>query len=86
MTSPTASVTLAKLTPMRAGTVSAIDWHLLGVSEARRLREFGLDEGVEIELLTPSGLFGGPMAARIGRMSVALRRHIGDAIHVTQGS
>lgn len=71
---------------MRAGTVSAIDWHLLAASEARRLREFGLDEGVEIELLTPSGVLGGPIAARIGRMTVALRRHIGDAIHVNAGA
>lgn len=86
MSSPTGSVTLPQLAPMRAGTVSAIDWHLLADSEARRLREFGLDEGVEVELLTRSGLLGGPMAARIGRMTVALRRHVGDAIHVTQVS
>lgn len=86
MTFPTASTTLADLAPMHVGTVRAIDWHKLAANEARRLREFGLDEGVEVELLQPSGLFGGPMSARIGRMTVALRRHIGDAIHVTQAA
>lgn len=84
MTLPTASVTLAELAPMHIGTVSAIDWHKLGTSESRRLREFGLDQGVEIELLQRSGLFRGPLTARIGRMTVALRRHIGDAIHVAE--
>jgi ferrous iron transport protein A len=69
---------------MHVGIVSSIDWHKLAASEARRLREFGLDQGVDIELLQPSGLFGGPLSARIGRMTVALRRHIGDAIHVTE--
>ncbi len=69
---------------MHPATVNAIDWHKLAMTEARRLREFGLDEGVEVELLQPSGLLGGPISIRIGRMTVALRRHIGDAIHVTE--
>lgn len=86
MNSPTSSIPLAALAPMHPGTVSAIDWHKLAASEARRLREFGLDEGVEVELLQPSGLFGGPMSLRIGRMTIAMRRHIGDAIHVTQAA
>ncbi|RYY27827.1 MAG: ferrous iron transport protein A [Sphingomonadales bacterium] len=84
MSLPTASVTLAELAPLHPCTVSAIDWHKLAASESRRLREFGLDEGVEVELLQPSGWLGGPMSLRIGRMTVVLRKHIGDAIHVTQ--
>ena len=86
MNSPTASVLLADLPRARTGTVTSIDWHLLATSEARRLREFGLDEGVEVELLAPSGILGGPLAARIGRMTVALRRHVADAIHVAQAA
>lgn len=71
---------------MHPGIVSAIDWHKLAPSETRRLREFGLDEGVEVELLQPSGWLGGPMSLRIGRMTVALRKHVGDAIHVVQAA
>jgi ferrous iron transport protein A len=64
------------------GTVASIDWESLSASEARRLREFGLDEGVEVELVKPVGWLGGPAAVRIGRMTVALRRHITEAIRV----
>lgn len=63
-------------------TVASIDWTSLTPAEARRLREFGLDEGVEVELVKPTGWFGGPAAVRIGRMTVALRRHVTEAIQV----
>lgn len=63
-------------------TVSSIDWNALAPGEARRLREFGLDEGVEVELVKPGGWLGGPAAVRIGRMTVALRRHVTEAIRV----
>ena len=71
-----APVRLAHMPRHQAGTVAAVDW-------ARRLRELGLDEGVEVELIRPSGILGGPVACRIGRMIVALRRHVARAIHVT---
>lgn len=68
---------------MHPGLVDSVDWHALAEPEARRLRELGLDEGVEVELLHRSGLLGrGPVACRIGRMTVALRRHVAAAIHV----
>ena len=74
---------LARLLRKKRGTVAAVDWHLLSEPERRRLRELGLDEGVEVELLHRSGLLGGgPVACRIGRMTVALRRHVASAIHV----
>ncbi|WP_019369074.1 FeoA family protein [Sphingomonas sp. HT-1] len=72
-----------QLRPNALGTVAGVDWDRLAEPEARRLRELGLDEGVEVELLRRSGLFGGPLACRIGRMTVALRRHVAAAIHVT---
>lgn len=75
-------IRLHHLPRYRRGVVEAVDWHLLSPPEARRLRELGLDEGVEVELIRASGLFGGPLACRIGRMSVALRRHVADAVHV----
>ncbi len=78
------SVVLAHLPRMHPGKVAAVDWHALAEPEARRLRELGLDEGVEVELLHRSGLLGrGPIACRIGRMTVALRRHVAAAIHVS---
>ena len=66
----------------RPATVSAVDWDRLGAGEARRLREFGLDEGVAVELLHRSLMGSGPVACRIGRMTVALRRHVAGAIRV----
>ena len=76
-------VLLARMPRHAPGTVAAVDWHLLSEPESRRLRELGLDEGVEVEMLHRSGfLGGGPVACRIGRMTVALRRHVAAAIHV----
>ena len=74
---------LTHLTPLRPGTVARVDWQALTAPEARRLRELGLDEGVDVELLKGSGILGGPVACRIGRMTVALRRHVAGAIHVS---
>lgn len=73
---------LLALAHAQRGTVSEVDWHQLSAPEARRLRELGLDEGVEIELVRKPGWLGGPMACRIGRMTVALRRHVAQAIQV----
>jgi ferrous iron transport protein A len=75
-------VRLAQLPRLKPGTVSTVDWHDLSEPEGRRLRELGLDEGVEVEMLHRSVLGGGPIACRIGRMTVALRRHVAAAIHV----
>ncbi|MFZ5747113.1 MAG: FeoA family protein [Pseudomonadota bacterium] len=77
-------VRLAHLPCRRQGEVAAVDWEMLTEPEARRLRELGLDEGVEVELLHRSGfLGGGPVACRIGRMTVAMRRHVANAIYVS---
>ena len=77
-------VRLAQLPRQKPGTVAAVDWSALTEPEGRRLRELGLDEGVEVEMLHRSGLLGrGPVACRIGRMTVALRRHVAAAIHVS---
>jgi len=63
-------------------TVAAIDWSGLSVPEARRLRELGFDEGADVEVLHRSAIGAGPVACRIGRMTVALRRVVAGAIHV----
>ena len=70
-------------TPLREPTtVMAVEWDVLATVEQRRLRELGLDEGVEIEVLHRSRFGGGPIACRIGRMTVAMRRSVANAIRV----
>lgn len=62
--------------------IERIDWDRLGEG-ARRLRALGFDEGVAIESLHHGGLFGrDPIACRVGRMTVALRRAQAAAVTV----
>ena len=77
------TVPLGSLARGRAGRVASVRWEALTTPEARRLRELGMDEGVEVELLHRSFLGGGPVACRIGRMTIALRRHVAQAVLVT---
>ena len=68
--------------PLRHRTIIAsIDWTRLADSESKRLRELGVDTGVEVEALH-RGAMRGPIACRIGRMMVALRRTQAAAILV----
>ncbi len=55
-------------------TVSAIAWESLSQSDARRLRNLGFDEGVAVETLHAAPFGRDPLAVRIGRMMVAIRR------------
>ena len=73
---------LESLPRHQRGVVATIDWARLGGPEARRLREFGFDEGVDVEVLHRASLGRGPIACRIGRMTVALRRAVAATIHV----
>jgi ferrous iron transport protein A len=73
---------LVSLPRRQPATVAAIDWTRLAAPEARRLRELGFDEGVAVEVLHRASLGSGPIACRIGRMTVALRRAVAGAVHV----
>lgn len=55
-------------------TVTAVDWSALSDGEALRLRNLGLDEGVRVEALHAAPFGRDPIAVRIGRMTLALRR------------
>ncbi|MDB5700169.1 MAG: ferrous iron transport protein [Sphingomonadales bacterium] len=67
----------------REATISAIDWASLSERDGRRLRELGFDEGVAIEPLHGAGfMIRDPIAVRIGRMTVAIRRAHAAAITV----
>ncbi len=62
--------------------IEKIDWSQLGEGDACRLRHFGFDEGVSIVPLH-SGPFGrDPLAVRVGRMTVAIRRAHARAVRV----
>jgi len=71
---------------LKVGTkarVSAVDWAALEESEACRLRHFGFDEGVTVEPLHLGPFGRDPIAIRVGRMTVAIRRRHAGAIAVT---
>ena len=70
---------LARGTPAR---VVAIGWDELGETEANRLRHFGFDEGAKVELLHQGPFGRDPLAIRIGRMTVAIRRRHALAVQV----
>ncbi len=64
------------------GTVAGIDWTRLTPAEAQRLRNLGLDEGVRIEALHGGPVGRDPLAVKIGRMMVAIRRNNAQAVLV----
>ena len=74
------------LDQLKLGTrahIAAIDWASLGDSEARRLKHFGFDEGVSIEPLHLGPFGRDPLAVRVGRMTVAIRKAQARAVKVT---
>jgi ferrous iron transport protein A len=76
------NVRLDQLPLRQAATISAIEWGALRPSEARRLRELGLDEGVRVETLHLGPFGRDPIACLVGRMTIALRRAHAAAISV----
>ena len=70
---------------LKVGTkarVSSVDWDSLDEGEACRLRHFGFDEGVTVEPLHLGPFGRDPIAIRVGRMTVAIRRRHAGAIQV----
>lgn len=77
---------LTQLPLRRPAYIDSIDWSRLSPAEGQRLREFGVCEGASIEALHHGGLLGkGPLACRIGRMTIAMRRNHAAAIDVRTG-
>jgi ferrous iron transport protein A len=73
------------LDQLKLGTrarVDTIDWSGLDRAEANRLRHFGFDEGVTVEPLHLGPFGRDPIAIRVGRMTVAIRRRHAGAIRV----
>jgi ferrous iron transport protein A len=72
--------------PLRTpAQISAIDWSALAPREGQRLRELGFDDGVAIETIHRGPIGRDPIACRVGRMTVAIRRAHAAAISVEAG-
>ena len=72
---------LDQLLPRRPSVIASIENGMITGREARRLKELGFDAGVGIEVLH-HGALSGPIACRVGRMTVALRRNQAAAVIV----
>jgi len=77
---------LDKLALRLPAIVHSIAWDRLAAPEAKRLRELGMGEGAEVEVLHRARIGGGPIACRIGRMTVAMRRGVAGAILVADSA
>ncbi|MEW4467587.1 FeoA family protein [Parasphingorhabdus sp. JC815] len=77
------AVTLDQLSMRQRASISAIDWDSMSELEGGRLRALGLDEGVEVEKVH-KGMFGlsDPIALKVGRMMIAIRKSHASAISV----
>ncbi len=76
------AISLDRLTVGACATVRDIDRSLLSESEVKRLRHLGFDEGVTVEPLRLGPIGGDPLAVRVGRMTVAIRRSHARAVRV----
>jgi len=77
-----ATTALDQLEIGKRATVASIDWNALDESDACRLRHFGFDEGVTVEPLHLGPFGRDPLAIRVGRMTVAIRRAHARAVRV----
>lgn len=63
--------------------ISRIDWDAMSHDEGRRLREFGLMEGIDVTPLHRGSLFSrDPLALAVGRMQVIIRARQAAMIEV----
>ncbi|WP_028968709.1 FeoA family protein [Sphingomonas sp. URHD0057] len=73
---------LDRLAVGRRARIDSIDWAMLELSEVNRLKHFGFDEGVAVEALHLGPFGRDPIAIRVGRMTVAIRRRHAGAVQV----
>ncbi|HEX3422109.1 MAG TPA: FeoA family protein [Sphingomicrobium sp.] len=76
------TVNLDQLEVGRKARVLSIEWSALEDAESSRLRHFGFDEGVMVESLHRGPFGRDPIAIRVGRMTVAIRRRHAGAVRV----
>ena len=77
------SITLDLLPVRIRAEIVAVDWTVLAPDEAKRLHALGIEEGARVAV-EHRGIFAGsdPIALRIGRMTVAVRRAHAKAMTV----
>ena len=80
------SLSLDELKVGTCARIASIDWSSLEPSEGSRLRHFGFDEGVTVEPLHLGPFGRDPLAIRVGRMTVAIRRTHARAVRVVPAS
>lgn len=76
------AISLDQLKIGSRASIASIDWSSLEEGEACRLRHFGFDEGVVVEPLHLGPFGRDPLAIRVGRMTVAIRRSHARAVRV----
>ena len=78
-------MTLDHLKRGESATITAIDWSLIAPEEGQRLRALGIDAGAEVAI-AHRGVFGGgdPLAVKVGRMTIALRRSHAVAMEIAR--
>ena len=76
------SISLDQLQIGLRASIASIDWDTLEEAEAARQRHFGFDEGVTVEPLHLGPFGRDPLAIRVGRMTVAIRRSHARAVRV----
>ena len=76
------TISLDQLKVGARARVDSIGWEALEQGEACRLQHFGFDEGVTVEPLHLGPFGRDPIAVRVGRMTVAIRRRHASAIRV----
>ena len=78
-------MTLDQLPLSRPAKIVAVDWDALAPDEVKRLRALGIDIGARVELAHRGIFFGrDPLALKIGRSIVAVRRSHALAISVAE--
>ena len=78
----TKTTTLDQLPLGQQARISSVDWDTLEHGEASRLKHFGFDEGVGVQPLHLGPFGRDPLAVRVGRMTVAIRRAHARAVRV----
>lgn len=79
------TMTLDQLPLSCPAEIVAVDWDVLAPDEVKRLRALGIDIGARVELAHRGIFFGrDPVALKIGRSIVAVRRAHALAISVVE--
>lgn len=80
------SIPLDRLPVGTSAIVTGIDSTMLDGAAIRRLQHLGFSEGVAVVTLHQGPIGRDPIAVRVGRMTVAIRRRHASAVHVAAAS